>query len=70
MTIPRRYIERILRAYDRDGRQAATRSAQRAITRAGSARYDLAAGQGQLHPAVRFQQTNSQNAGALRFGYS
>lgn len=33
MTIPRRYIERILRAYDRDGRQAATRSAQRAITR-------------------------------------
>jgi hypothetical protein len=33
MPLPRRYIKQILRAYDRGGRNAACRMAQRAVAR-------------------------------------
>jgi hypothetical protein len=33
MPLPRRYIKQILRAYDRGGRKAATRTGQRAVAR-------------------------------------
>jgi hypothetical protein len=33
MSLPRRYIRQILRAYDRGGRKAASRTGQRAVAR-------------------------------------